>query len=111
MAWGDVAMILFSCVAMNHLGLIAAIEGVIGIKLPIINCSRCASYWCTLAYLLFTHHAVIPSVATSFLCAASAPWVELLMGFFDTKFNWLYDKIYPTAEDEDSEGDGTETDS
>ena len=110
MAWFDVAMILFACVAANHLGLISAIEGVVKFKLPIINCSKCSGFWFTLAYLLITRHAVIPSVATSFLCAALAPWLNLLMGFIDTKFNWLYDKIYSTAEDEPSEGDSDEGD-
>ena len=110
MAWIDVAMILFVCVAANHLGLISAIEGVLKIKLPIINCPRCISCWTVMAYLLITRHALIPSVATSFLCAALAPWLNLLMGFIDTKFNWLYDKIYSTAEDEPSEGDSDEGD-
>lgn len=110
MAWFDVAMILFACVAANHLGLISAIEGVVKFKLPIINCTKCAGFWCTLAYLLITRHTVIVSIAASFLCAALAPWLNLLMGFFDTKFNWLYDKIYSTAEDEPSEGDSDEGD-
>lgn len=94
----DVAMILFSCVAANHLGLIHAIEDVFKINLPIVNCPRCFSFWCSLAYLLLSHHGIIVSIATSFLCSALAPWLNLLMGFIDTKFNYYYDKIYPTEE-------------
>ena len=51
---------------------------------------------------MITTHIIILSFATSFLCAALAPWVELLMGFTDNKFNELYDKIYPATEDEGS---------
>lgn len=99
MVWSDVAMILFSCVAANHLGLVHAFEAVAKRKLPIVNCPRCLSFWCVLAYMVFTLNGIIVSFATSFLCAALAPWVELLMGFTDKKFNELYDKIYTTTED------------
>ena len=96
----DVAMILFSCVAANHLGLVHAIEKAIDRELPIINCPRCFSFWCVLFYMVLTGHAVIASVATSFLCSALAPWVKLLMGFTDRKYNRLYDKIFAATEDE-----------
>ena len=99
MVWIDVAMILFSCVAANHLGLVHAIENIAHRKLPIVNCPKCFSFWCVLFYMIFTGHVIILSFATSFFCAALASWVELLMGLFDTKFNWLYDKIYTTTED------------
>ena len=104
MVWSDVAMILFSCVAANHLGLVSAIEKVTDKELHIVNCPRCFSFWCVLLYMMITAHMIILSFATSFLCAALAPWVELLMGFTDNKFNELYDKIYPATEDEGSTG-------
>jgi hypothetical protein len=104
MHWIDVAMILFSCVAANHLGLVHAVEDVAERKLPIVNCPRCFSFWCVLLYMVFTGHMMITSIATSFLCAALAPWIELLLGLSDIKFNELYDKIYTTTEDEKSKG-------
>ena len=100
MCWIDVAMILFSCVAAKHLGLVSAIEAVTDRELPIVNCPRCLSFWCVLSYMVLTGHAVIASVATSFLCSALAPWVKLLMGFTDRKYNRLYDKIFAATEDE-----------
>lgn len=99
MNWFDVAMILFSCVAANHLGLVNAIEKVINKRLPIFNCPRCLSFWSVLAYMIFAPNGVIVSVATSFLCASLAHWVSLIMGFTDKLFNELYDKIYSTTED------------
>jgi hypothetical protein len=99
MVWSDVAMILFSCVAANHLGLIQAVEKVLDRELPIMNCSRCFSFWCVLSYMAVATNEIIVPVATSFLCAALAPWLELLMGLTDKFFNYAYDKIYTTGED------------
>ena len=98
MFWFDVAMIMFSCVAANHLGLISAIERVTGYKFLIINCSRCFTFWSVLMYSMFTTNGILLSFATSFLAAALAPWLELLMGLTDNLFNILYDTIYPTTE-------------
>lgn len=104
MYWNDVAMILFSCVAANHLGLVHAIERVMERELPIVNCPRCFSFWCILFYMVITNSPLILTLATSFLCAALASWLELLMGLTDKLFNYAYDKIYTT------ERDSTETD-
>ena len=99
MYWIDVAMILFSCVAANHLGLISAFEKTTGYELVIINCSRCFTYWSVLIYSLFFTNSILLSFATSFMAAGLATWIELLMGYTDNLFNKLYDKIYPTTED------------
>jgi hypothetical protein len=99
MYWIDVAMILFSCVAANHLGLIHAIETAVKRELPIINCPRCFSFWSVLFYTLLTSHMIILSFATSFLTAALAPWIELFMGFTDSLYNKIYDTIFSTTED------------
>ena len=96
----DVAMILFSCVAANHLGLVHAIEEITDRELPIVNCPRCFSFWCVLFYMIFVSHSIIMSVATSFLCAALAPWVKLFMGLSDKIYNDLYDKIFATTDNE-----------
>ena len=99
MHWIDVAMILFSCVAANHLGLINAIEEEFNIKFRIVSCPRCFTFWSVLLYMSFCTREPITSFATSFLCSALAPWVNLTMGYLDNKFNELYDKIYSTTED------------
>lgn len=100
MYWSDVAMILFSCVAANHLGLISAIEKTTGYELIIINCSRCFTYWSVLMYSLFITNSILLSFATSFLAAVLAPWIEMLMGFIDNLYNKLYDTIYPATEND-----------
>ena len=99
--WNDVAMILFSCVSANHLGLIHAIENVIRRNIPVINCSRCCSFWFVLTYMIYVTQDIILSFATSFICAIIAPWTELLMGLLDVIFNKTYDKIYSTTKVKD----------
>lgn len=101
MYWIDVALIMFSCVAANHLGLISSIEKMLGYRFLVINCSRCFTFWSVLFFMTFSDNGITLSFATSFLAAALAPWLELLMGFTDNLYDKLYDKIYSTAEIEE----------
>ena len=106
----DIACIVFACVTANHLGLIGTMEGILGKSIPILNCSKCASFWFTLLYMVgnmgFLKIPSIPSVlAISFLASYAALWLELLEGYIDTLFDRLYDKIFPTDNTAD---DGTE---
>lgn len=90
-------MILFSCVAANYLGLIQAIEKTIGRKIPVVNCSRCFSFWLVFLWSLFTTKRILSSVAVAFLCSILAPWLEISLGLIDSIYNELYDKIFTTA--------------
>ena len=94
--WTDILLILFSCVCANHLGLISAIEGITRLRLPIINCPKCFSFWSTLAYCLVQHINAIESIGIAFLIAYLSIWLELLMGFVDTLFWIAYEKVYST---------------
>ena len=98
----DVAMLMFACVSANHLGLVGAVEDVLGVKLPIINCPKCSTFWTTLLYMVFSTHDVILSVATSFLVSYLALWLELGMGMTDILYNRLYDTIYTTEDEQAS---------
>lgn len=97
--WYDAAMILFACVCANHLGLVSAVEDKAGIRLPVVNCSKCFSFWSVLLYFLF-HCGVIKAVAVSFLFSYLAVWLELGMGYVDTLYNRLYDTIYTTKDEQ-----------
>ena len=96
--WIDIASIVFVCVTMNHLGLVKAIEDIANTEIPILNCPKCASFWCVLAYSVIFLRQIITPLAISFLCSYLAIWLELLEGIIDTYYNKVYDKIYP-AED------------
>ena len=102
----DVAAVTLAAVLANHMGLIEAIEGVIKHKLPIINCSRCLTFWSVLICLVCcrttaTHWTII--VATSFLAAYAAMWLELLFGIIDKQYERIYKKTYPEAAKETAE--------
>ena len=98
MQWSDIAMLTFACVAANHLELISAIEGVIRHRIPIVNCPKCFTFWSVLLTTSFTGWNMVSALAISFLCAYMATWIELGMGFIDTIYNKLYDKIYSTED-------------
>ena len=104
MMWSDIVALTFAAVAINHLGLIAAIEGIIKRKLWIIDCPKCLSFWSTLIYQIAAGDFFVGSVAISLTCAWLAIWLELGMGFTDLLFDKAYERIYPetTAADETS---------
>lgn len=111
MDWMDIACIIFSAVTMNHLGLIGEIERIIGNRIPIIDCQKCATFWMTLCYGIgkmgFSGIPKIPLVlAISFMASYVAIWIELLEGYIDTLYTKLYDKIYPTADTTDTDAPG-----
>lgn len=117
--WMDVASIVFVCTSANHLGLVEAVEQVIGRTIPVVNCCKCFTFWSVLAYcsvgcnsFAALLHGIPWMLATSFLCAYLAVWLELAMGFIDRLYNCAYDKIYSPAADEpatsDTNGSNTE---
>lgn len=113
--WKDIACIVFVCVTANHLGLISAVIGVFFKKrrtLPIISCPRCLTFWTTLAYGIATVPCGFPQgliaaiprlMAISFLCAYLAIWLELMEGLIDKFYDYIYGKIYPTADTTDTD--------
>lgn len=106
-------LIVFCCVAANHLGLIKAIEAVTKCHgLPIVSCPRCLSFWCTLLYGAINGYCVINTISVAFLGAWLAPWLELAMGYTDTFYYKGYDAIYNTKDDTASaDGGQGDTDS
>ena len=101
MEWSGVVMIMFSCVAANHLGLIAAVEEVINHKLPVVNCPKCFTWWALMTYGIVSGENVIVTVSASFLSAYAAIWLQLLFGIIDNQYNRIYGKVYPTADTAD----------
>lgn len=104
----DVAAVTIAAVLANHMGLIEAMEKVVRHKLPIINCSRCLTFWSVMAVLIASewatairHMPVI--VATSFLAAYAATWLELLFGIIDKQYERIYEKTYPETDKEATE--------
>lgn len=105
MIW-DIAGLVFVCVTANHLGLVKAVEEVIGRGLPVIGCVKCLTFWAVLAYTLFALHQPLASLAISFASSYTAIWLELLEGCLDTLYIRLYDKIYSDKEDDEAPAGG-----
>lgn len=103
--WIDIACIVFSCVTMNHLGLIQAIERIAHTKLHVLNCAKCSTFWFVLAYSVFVSHDVITSLAISFFCAYLAIWVELYEGIIDALYLMVYEKVYDDTDNDTSTAD------
>lgn len=113
MYWIDIAAVVFFSTAVNHLGLIAAIERVIHHRLPVVNCPKCLTFWGTLIYgvsgdgITAALLSVLPRLlAISILCSYLAIWLELLMYAIDTLYNRIYGILEDNSE-EDRDEDGT----
>lgn len=111
MIWLSVAMIVFICTSMNHLGLIEAIENIIGFKIPIVDCCKCSSFWSTIVYLLCEHWSIglIAIIAIAFLACIAAVWLELAMGYIDTLYGRCYERIWNTPAVSKTDGDKGDT--
>lgn len=112
----DVAAVTIAAVLANHMGLIEAMEKVVRHKLPILNCSRCLTFWSVMAVLIASewtaairHMPII--VATSFLAAYAAMWLELLFGIIDKQYERIYEKTYPEADKEEAGAGATHAES
>lgn len=96
--WKDIALLTLSCVLVNHMGLISAIEEVIKRKLIIVNCVKCLTFWSVLIFCLFNSSFWIESVAISFFSSYLAIWLELFFGYIDICYEKIYNKIYKDSE-------------
>ena len=111
MNWSDIACIVFVAVTINHLGLIAAIEQVIGRGLPIVHCPKCLSFWLVMICGTFNVQSsmfngqcsmvnvqcFISLLALSLLSSYMAIWLELIEGFIDVLYHKIYEQIYSTT--------------
>ena len=103
--WGDIAMIVFSATLANHMGLVEAVEKVIKHKIPVVNCSRCLSFWLVIVYSLLCGTDVIHSVAVSFLSAYAALWFELSLGLIDNIYKDVYKSSFTPETDTETDKD------
>lgn len=107
MDWRDIACIVFVCTAVNHLGLIETIEGIIKREIPVVNCPRCLTCWSVFSYELWrVGFSDLPmALAISFLCSYLAIWLELIMYAIDTLYNKIYGIIENNNPEETSDED------
>jgi len=106
----ELAAILFACVAVNHLGLITAIERVARIPLPVINCSKCLTFWVAMAWCFVHGFGFVNMAAISLGLAYAALWLELIMGIIDSLYYRIYEKIITTDATDEASADGNDAD-
>lgn len=101
----EVALITISCVLFVQMGLADAIQEVVHIRLRIVSCQKCLTWWVCLGFMLWHKYGLVLSVATSFLCSYCALWIALLYDSLAKIYNYLYEQITTTQDtSEDAEG-------
>ena len=94
----EAALITASCVLFVQMGLSGAIQERLKLKLRILSCPKCLSFWSVLAWMIFSGHGLIRSVAASFLCAYAALWSALVLDGLAALYDWLYEQITETTD-------------
>lgn len=105
----EALLVIFGCVAANHLGFISAVESVLDRELPVFNCPKCLTFWAVL-FTLFPSHGLIFTVAAAFASAYAALWLELALGMIDKLYVSAYE-TFISKQHTDGETSAAETDS
>lgn len=58
-----------------------------------LKCSKCISFWLTLAYSIACGGPVIRCILVSFLCALAALWIDLLLAYINKKYDRLWEDL------------------
>ncbi len=97
MIW-DVAMVVIASVLFNHLGMAEAVT--FGTKdNVVINCTKCLTFWSTLAYMVTTHGMSVLAVFVPFTASYAALWIELSLNWLNFKYEAYYGKIHDDETD------------
>ena len=94
----DVALITISCVLFVQMGLCEAIETLLHIKMPIVSCPKCCSFWVCLFYGITHDYGIVLSVATSFIASYAATWLALLYDSLAILYNYFYEQLSKTQD-------------
>lgn len=93
---GQAILILISCVLFIQMGLSAAFQKVLKIKIDFLSCPKCFTFWVTLITLLIKDYGIMESIAVSFISAYLALWLSLLYDYLANLYNKLYEHVSET---------------
>ena len=82
------------------MGLIDAIGKMLHYEFRVLSCPKCTTFWLSLGCHLLQSRPVIDSVFVSFLSSYLAQWLCLLYDAAAKGYNYVYEKITPSAEDQ-----------
>lgn len=98
-----VVLVAASCVLAIHMGLIDAIGETLHYRFRIISCTRCCTFWSTLFMSLFQRRGIVISIATAFILAYLAMWLDLALMWIAGYYNRWYEKINTEADEADED--------
>ena len=100
----DAALITISCVLFVNMGLSEAIQKTLHIKLRILSCPKCCTFWSCLAVLLLRKYDPIESVAASFISSYVALWATLIYDALSVLYNEIYELFTQTTDTAETSG-------
>ena len=89
MVWTALAVMAVATLA-NHLGLT---EAVFRILPRIVRCSKCLSFWLTLAVLAWVGCDIVTAVVLSIFMAYLSLWFDILLFKFNEFYNAIWERI------------------
>lgn len=89
----EVALITISCVLFIQMGLSEAIQDFLHIKVGVVSCPKCLTWWICLAALVGSDYGIIESVAASFIASYVATWLALVYDALAILYNYIYEQI------------------
>lgn len=95
---GEAAMVAASCVLFVSMGLSEAVQEVLRVKLRILSCPKCLTFWTTLVWSLSHGAGFVRSVAASFIFAYAALWAALALDGLSVLYNKCYEIISKTTD-------------
>ena len=96
----EVALITIACVLFVCMGLSDAIQSAVGIRIPVVSCPKCLTFWSVLLWCVWREASPAVCVATSFICAYSALWLSLVHDALSVLYNKLYELLSETSDAE-----------
>ena len=88
-----VVMITVSCVLFVGMGLSEAVQETLDVRLRIISCPKCLTFWCVLLHSLLGGGCIVTAVASAFVASYCALWLTLAVDALTSLYNKLYEKI------------------
>ena len=96
--WG-IGCVFVSCVLFIHLGLGEAIERTLRVRIVLLSCVKCLTFWSMLVYSLIHSFPLESALCLSFVSAYAALWADIPLA----KLATLYEKLNKDMATEESE--------
>ena len=95
--WG-IGCVFVSCVLFIHLGLGEAVERTLRIRIVLLSCVKCLTFWSMLVYSLIHSFPLESALCLSFVSAYASLWADIPLA----KLAALYEKLNKDLDAEES---------